>query len=332
MASMRVFVCHHPADSTFTNQLVVALREAGADVWYDQQSEQMLASEGVPANIDDELRSRPIFCAVLSPAALSSIRIRDTCGRAVWRAQDDHMHLILPIVAAPIGDDEDIWLFLRDFTRIEAPGVQPFPGPEAIQRTLHTLALPATVDVPLPDNRIDRSIALVDRARALAAQQHFSEALADVDQALDLSPRMFQAWAIKAWLHWYQDEGELALTATDRAQELYQHSARVWVCRARALNLLHRPDEALAAVDRALRLRGKDEAAWNAQGEAFFVGERFEEALAAFDHALALAPDYLYAWYGKAYVLTLLNRLDAAAQAYEAISDLLYAGRSLDDS
>src|SRR5689334_17040556 len=81
------------------------------------------------------------------------------CGATTVR------HLIQPVTAAPLHED-DIWLFLRDFKRIEAPGLQPFPLEEAVRRTLRTLGLtPAgekpALPAPQPMESAEELVALV---------------------------------------------------------------------------------------------------------------------------------------------------------------------------
>jgi hypothetical protein len=54
----------------------------------------------------------------------------------------DQTRIMLPVLCAEVPED-DIWLFLQEFKRIEAPGVKPFPEGERIRRALQALALSA---------------------------------------------------------------------------------------------------------------------------------------------------------------------------------------------
>lgn len=87
-----------------------------ADVWYDQHN---MGSGRLGPTIERELRNRPVFVVILSPAALTSQWVEDETRWAYGLQRKDPTRIILPITAATIAED-DIWLFLRDFKRIEA--------------------------------------------------------------------------------------------------------------------------------------------------------------------------------------------------------------------
>src|SRR5262249_1604140 len=131
--ALRIFVSHSHQDDAFARALVAALRGAGADVWYDEHN---LGSGRLGPEIERELRARPVFVVVLSPAALASRWVEDECRWAYGLLRRDPTRTILPVLAVPIADEMDLWLFLQDFKRVEAPGVQPFPPGEAVRRTL----------------------------------------------------------------------------------------------------------------------------------------------------------------------------------------------------
>ena len=71
---LRIFVSHSHEDDVYCRELVHALREAGSDVWYDEHS---LKVGQLIDTIEVELRARPVFVVVLSPAALRSTWVRD---------------------------------------------------------------------------------------------------------------------------------------------------------------------------------------------------------------------------------------------------------------
>src|SRR5579884_4326903 len=116
MASMRIFVSHAHTDNDFCHALVAALRDAGADVWYDEHD---LGSGRLGATIERELRSRPVFVVILTPAALQSRWVEDEARWFYNLYRRDQTRIILPVVAAPVAED-DLWLFMSDFKRVEA--------------------------------------------------------------------------------------------------------------------------------------------------------------------------------------------------------------------
>jgi predicted esterase len=66
---MRIFVSHSYKDDAACHALVDALRGAGADVWYDEHN---MTSGRLGPTSERELRARPVFIVMLSPAALTS--------------------------------------------------------------------------------------------------------------------------------------------------------------------------------------------------------------------------------------------------------------------
>lgn len=139
MAKMRIFVSHSNADNTFCDAIVKALRDAGADVWYDEQS---MGAGHLLDVIQRELVSRPVFIVILSKAAFNSKWVTQECQWAFRLYNREPDRKILPITAQPIeANDFNTWLFMEDFKRIEASGYQPLPLSEAIAQTLQTLVL-----------------------------------------------------------------------------------------------------------------------------------------------------------------------------------------------
>jgi len=105
-------------------------------VWYDESNQ---SSDQLLATIERELRERPVFVVVLSPAALKSPWVRT-------RRSGLHSCAPRPLAHPVAGGadrvrEDDVWLFLQDFKRIEAPSHRPYQHAEAVTRTLHALQL-----------------------------------------------------------------------------------------------------------------------------------------------------------------------------------------------
>ncbi len=137
---LRVFVSHSHEDDAFCRQIVTALRDAGADVWYDEHN---LGSGQLMSVIQREL-ARPIFVLILSKAAFASRWVKRETTWAYEMTDRDPSRVILPVTAGPIDRDDfspqNEWLFLHDFKRIEAPGFAPYPVAEAAHRLLRALS------------------------------------------------------------------------------------------------------------------------------------------------------------------------------------------------
>jgi DNA-binding YbaB/EbfC family protein len=107
------------------------------DVWYDEHN---MESGKLMEVVERELRARPVFVVILSPAALASKWVSDESSWAYQLYKSDPTRIILPVLVEPVKEDE-IWLWLRDFRRIETSGLTPFPEDERIRRTLRVLRL-----------------------------------------------------------------------------------------------------------------------------------------------------------------------------------------------
>ena len=93
----KVFVSHSHQDDAFCRQLVSALRGAGVDVWYDEHN---MGSGQLGPTIERELKERPEFVLILSPAALASAWVEDEARWAYELYRKDRSHTILLVLAA----------------------------------------------------------------------------------------------------------------------------------------------------------------------------------------------------------------------------------------
>ena len=124
MAQMRIFVSHSNQDNEFCVSLVKALRDAGADVWFD---EHHLGPGELTEKIIEVLNKRPVFIVVLSKAALASSWVRDETLWAYTLNKRYRDRIILPVTVEPLEPKQfDTWLFLENFKRVEAPNLRPF--------------------------------------------------------------------------------------------------------------------------------------------------------------------------------------------------------------
>jgi CheY-like chemotaxis protein len=136
---LRIFVSHSAEDKPFCDALAAALRGAGADVWYDEQS---LGAGHLLNVISHELSSRPVFIVILSKAAFASRWVTQECQWAFNLYNREPDRVILPVVVQPITpSDFNAWLWLESFRRVEGRDGVPLPASEAIAKTLQLLAL-----------------------------------------------------------------------------------------------------------------------------------------------------------------------------------------------
>jgi hypothetical protein len=190
---LRIFVSYSSADNLFGTELVAALRQAGADVWHDQDN---LRAGRLLERISHELRSRPIFIVIISPAAFVSEWVQHECRWAWSASMRESDRIILPVVAERV--DSSVWLdhlYLDEFKRIEAPGDVPYPKAEAIEKTLAELNLSsrqASEETAAGAQREDVKL-LNTRGRAYMAQEEYEPALALFMEASRRSPSSYSA-------------------------------------------------------------------------------------------------------------------------------------------
>jgi hypothetical protein len=76
MSRLRVFLSHSSQDKAAADQFALTFRQAGADIWYDEES---LGAGHLRRTIMKELTDRSIFVVLLSPVALASSWVLDEC-------------------------------------------------------------------------------------------------------------------------------------------------------------------------------------------------------------------------------------------------------------
>jgi tetratricopeptide (TPR) repeat protein len=309
MTQLRVFVSHSSQDKPFADALVHALRQAGADVWYDEHN---LGAGQLLDEIQRELRARPIFVVVLSKAAFNSDWVCRECKWAYSLFTQEPSRIILPVVATAIQrNDFDKMLFLEDFKRVEGPANRPYPLAEAVDRTLRLLGL----TVESANDHLARAEALVAGHHADLAVPYFERALKLFERATISTPNSYSAWFKLGYVHGMLGDFPAALVAFDHALALDPTAIEAWRNKGAILASLNRYKDALAAYDQALALNPKYAIALYGKGQALTNLKRYEDALAVYDQALALDPNSTVAWRNKAYVLSALGRESEAWNA-----------------
>jgi tetratricopeptide (TPR) repeat protein len=314
MATMQIFVSHSHSDNTFCQALVQALRDAEADVWYDEHN---LGAVKIRKEIEQELRKRLVFLVILSPQALTSQWVEDECDWAYDLYKQEPQRVILPIIAKDITY-ADIWLFLRPFKRIEDEGCKALSQMECMRRTLGALQLTPIGQPSPPLSPTGFSIDdLITQGKALQAQSKHQDALAFFQVATTLTPQNEDAWLQRAYVLDDLQRYEEALICYDKTLTITPQYATCLVSKGLTLIHLKRYAEALACFDKALVNEPQNIYAWNNQGVALNDMKQYEEALTCYDKALAINPQYIHAWCNKAISLRVLKRYEEALTCYD---------------
>jgi Flp pilus assembly protein TadD len=305
-----IFVSHAHEDNAWCRTFVEALQQGGASVWYDEHN---LGYGVLGEEIERELRVRPIFIVILSPASVGKPWVRREMDAAMYLRDQNPERIILPVVA----EKAELPLFWVGYKRVSGPGDIGIDATEAAGRVIHTLGIVAA-EAPAaapPPVETETAAEANTRGDGLYAQKRYAEALSAYERATTLEPGNAIYW--KDTGNALADLGRYAeaLSAIEQALILDPQSAPAWNSKGTVLYDLGRHDEALSAIEQALILDPQSAPAWNSKGVVLRRLSRRDEALSAYERALALDPKYADAWMNK---IALLNRLGRPAEAGEA--------------
>jgi tetratricopeptide (TPR) repeat protein len=326
MAVLQIFLSHAEKDMDEAMRVAAELRNADANVWYDEHNS---GAEQYLGEFQRQLASRPVLIVLLSPNAFASDQVRRECKRAFNIRMRDPSHIILPLVIAKIEPRAfNTMPYLKDYKRVSLGGDNPLPHDHMIAETLRLLALaPVSQTLKVTESADD----LIIQGRALAAQKRWEEALLAFQWATEWEPGNASAWGETGRMLNKLKRYAEALSAHIRSLELNEQQAWVWNNKGLtlyALNHEHRPsvadvdvgeDEDLLAFERAIAVDPDFAPAWNNKGNALIERWRSEEAIAAYDRAIALDPNDAEAWNSKGFALIDLERSEEAIAAYDCL-------------
>lgn len=223
LVPLSIFVSHTHKDNVWCRVFVAALRQAGADVWYDEHN---MGANDLTKTIEREIRAHLTFIAVLSPASIASRWVQREITAAIRHEDNDRERKILFVLAEKC----DVPLLWSNYRRVCGEDDAGLPPKEAAQRTVRAFA-----------NTVD----------ALDGRQ---------DQPLDSEGLAYDVWgnAQKAHQAWKQGQRLLkqgfpqdALTYFNEALELFPNHTRYLWSKAAAMRAAGRDTEAIFAEFRA---------------------------------------------------------------------------------
>jgi len=194
-----------------------------------------------------------------------------------------------------------------------------------LQRTPRKLLAPALALIavalasnwPLSSPRQPRSFSYRHHAVALADQQRYEEAIAELRKALALAPEDVDTHITLGSVCLDLGQHTQALHHFEQARAGDPTHARTYRGLGDALIGLDRLDEAVQQYDRAAQLDPDDPITLNCLASAQARRGRFAQALELFERTLALAPDYADAHLNLGNTYLSAGQLDSAAAAYE---------------
>jgi tetratricopeptide (TPR) repeat protein len=152
----------------------------------------------------------------------------------------------------------------------------------------------------------------LQRAFFLHKLERYEEALASLEQALELDPNHAPAQKIPGGMLNQLEPDDKVLESLDQAMKLDCINKIIWGMRGVVLTELERYEEALASLDKAIELDPNGASLWGMRGVVLTELERYEEALASLDKAIELDPNDASLWGIRGVVLPELERYEEA--------------------
>ena len=310
--SGNIFISYSREDRAWCHVFVETLRQVGTDVWFDEpEGEDVTPSAGRTR----ALRTRRIFVAVLSPAAVGDSEMWREVDTATRQMREEPINVLFSVVAAT-RDVPPRW---SACTQVSGPNNAGLAPEEAARRVIQALALvPASMEAaPVPPYAGETAEQAWQRSKGLAAQDRQREAVAAAERAISLDPKRAWYWYGKGYALFLLGRNGEALAAHEQALALVPKAGYALRGKGLALIGLDRHREALLVYERALALEPRCVPAWCGKGWALHRMDRYAEALVCFDRSLELDSEREIGWGGRGHVLLSLRRYAEALEAFE---------------
>jgi tetratricopeptide (TPR) repeat protein len=138
-----------------------------------------------------------------------------------------------------------------------------------------------------------RAAAFGHRGQAHLAMKVLDRAVADLDEAIRLNPRLVQAYRDRAAAQMLRSQPERAVADLSEALRLAPNDAGTSEARGRAYLALRDPDHAIADFDEAIRLNPNSAQAWFDRGSAYGLKGQSGRAMQDWSQAAKLDPSVL---------------------------------------
>jgi tetratricopeptide (TPR) repeat protein len=153
-----------------------------------------------------------------------------------------------------------------------------------------------------------RLLSQLKQVDALYDLQHYDEAIASCDQAIEQNPDDGLAWLMRGMALENQQNYEQAIVAYDRVVQIQPEDALAWFKRGAVLQNLGRSEEALTCYDQVLKFQSDHYWAWHDRGKVLEALQQFEEAMRSYDQAVQIKPDLQAAIDSRQRILNVLHQ------------------------
>ena len=156
--------------------------------------------------------------------------------------------------------------------------------------------------------KADFQLAIESRKRVLSQMkqvdrlyhlQHYDEAIASCDQAIQTQPDDALAWLMRGMAMENSQRYEDAVASYDHVVQLQPDDYLAWFKRGAVLEKLQRYEDAVVSYDQVARIQSENCWAWHDRGRALEQIQWYDEAISSYDRALQLQPDMPSATEGR---------------------------------
>jgi len=160
------------------------------------------------------------------------------------------------------------------------------------------------------------------RGNVYYALEKYEEALADSNQAIKLSPEVAGFYNRRGGVYHALEKYEEALADSNRTIELSPETAVYYNNRGGVYYALEKYEEALADYNQAIELSPEVAGFYHLRGNVYYALEKYEEALADYNQAIELSPETAVYYYQRGNVYSSLKKYEEALADYNQAIEL----------
>lgn len=154
------------------------------------------------------------------------------------------------------------------------------------------------------------------RVDQLYQLQHYDEAIASCEHAIQTNPNDALAWLMRGMALENLQHYTSAASSYDKVVQIQPDDHLAWFKRGGVLVNLQRYEEAVASYEQVVRIQPDNCWAWHDRGQALECLQQLEEAMTSYHKALELKPDFQAALEGRQRVLSQLKRSDTTSEQH----------------
>lgn len=142
------------------------------------------------------------------------------------------------------------------------------------------------------------------KGKELLSGGHFPAAVNDFSKAIELNPKLAEAYQLRGWILFFMGKPSQALSDLDLAIKLDPNKYDSWTSRGEVLRQLAKYDESRQDFDKAIKLKPKEPSAYYLRGLSSLLQGLHVRARQDFTTAISLAPthkyvNFAYYWRGR---------------------------------